>query len=425
MRKEYEYQLMARILADKNAYLKHSDVITVEHFRHYRNIFECFVGFVAQGRHPSVSKITSSLPSLKNEILSMLADVDYSIPVEDLVDELEEHRRLELVNNTIVRLSFLDKSDDKIQVLADLVTSVYGEDRASYVTAYEVAKEVVRDVLSETTQGIPTGFRYFDKLTGGLQPSDLVIVAGETSQGKTSLALNIVQNIVATGTAASFISLEMSKKQLMSRMISSESGVPRADFKSKYPIIESAASDYSERNLFIADIVNSGLAYVCGLIRAAHMKYNIRVAVVDYLQLVTDKTKSSREQEVGHIARTLKNLAKELDINIIAISQLSRPQKGGNHYPTLARLRDSGQVEEAADIVMFVYRPEFYGITEYYDNDTAGLAELIVAKGRNYGTGKFFVQFTHNITRFSDTHYSDRGGDDRVSSGVDGEGNPF
>ena len=402
---KYEYQLIARIISDPTAYQKHSDIIMPELFEKYSDLFKAYAGLVADGRYPSITKLIEFTPHHSADIKKMVASVDYDVPVEDLVTELEEKNRVLSINDAIIQATSQPTSEGKIKVLTEAIADIYKSERANFETAYEVATRILKNMTEKKKTGIFTGFRFMDFVTGGLQPSDLVIIAAETSQGKTSLALNITENIIEQGERVSFISLEMSNTQLVDRMLSSKAEIPTKEIT--YLQKEGVAASYKDKGLHVADVSNNNVTHICGLIRTSVIRYGISVAVVDYLQLVSDRTKQSREQEIGHIARTLKNLAKELNINIIALSQLSRPQRGGNHYPTLARLRDSGQVEEAADLVVFVYRPEYYGIKEYEGEPTQGLAEIIIAKGRNTGTGKFQVEFLSDITKFKDYERTD------------------
>jgi replicative DNA helicase len=178
--------------------------------------------------------------------------------------------------------------------------------------------------------------------------------------------------------------------------------VPFKKLKENIALIQQAGSEYKNQPLYIADISNNSIDHISGLIRNAYIRYGIKIAVIDYLQLLGDRTQRSREQEVGKVTRALKNLAKELKITVIALSQLSRPKIAGQHYPTMSRLRDSGQIEEAADVIIFIYRPEVYGIEEYEGDDSSGVAEIVMAKGRNYGTGRFKSRFEETTTRFID-----------------------
>ena len=417
----YEEQLLARMIQDKAVYFENADMISEELFMYHGDIFDAYHKLIKAGKHPALTKLIAAVPSKEKDIKAMILGVDYSVPVEDLVGELDEQCRTRMINNAMTRAAMASDSEAKIRVLTDTITGLYRNERTAMVDAYTAAKDALKSVTQKTKVEMPTGFRYLDELTGGLQRSDLFVLAGETSQGKTALGLNIVQNVIDAGRSVAFISMEMTVSQLMLRMVCTKAGIPKSEVVKRYPEVENVASGYASSKLYIADVHNNSVQHILGMIRGAHIRHNIDLAVVDYLQLMSDRDKSSREQEIGHIARSLKNLAKELDICIMALSQLGRPRGGQGHKPTLSRLRDSGQIEEAADVVMFVYRPEYYGIETYNDEPTAGVAELIIAKGRNYGIGSFTVGFEAGITRFSDRGDREGNGVDTYVSGIQKE----
>jgi replicative DNA helicase len=254
--------------------------------------------------------------------------------------------------------------------------------------------------------GIDTGFKDLNRITNGLQGGDLIIVAAETSQGKTSFALNMAQK-AGVENDVYLISCEMQAKQITSRMLSYDS-----EISSNHIQTGKLGNDETERLYHFAESVAANKLLINGndndidkiiaSIRVFHATKNIKMVVIDYLQLIATEDRGSKEQQTAKITRRLKNLAKEIDIPIILLSQLSRDKQ--NPFPRLSRLRDSGQIEEAADIVIFIWRPEMYNI-EYFDFDnspTAGRAEIIVAKGRNSGTGVFHTTFHKHLTKFSD-----------------------
>ncbi len=414
--KQYEEQLLARMIQDKSVYFENADVITMDLFTAHGDIFAAYYDMVKAGKHPQLTKIVQTVPDKKQTVKNMVLAVDYNIPVEDLIAELDEGRRLKTLNEAMTKATASGDSDDKIRHLTDAITGLYRTERTALIDGYTAAKEAIFSVQKKQNVEMPTGFGYLDSLTGGLQRSDLFVIAGETSQGKTALALNITQSVLDAGGAAVFLSMEMSVGQLMLRMVCTKAEVQKKDIKERYLAVESAAAGFASSKFYIADVQNNSVQHIMGIIRGAHIKHNIDVAFVDFLQLMSDKSKSSREQEIGHIARSLKNLAKELNICIVCLSQLGRPRTGQSHKPTLSRLRDSGQIEEAADVVMFVYRPEYYGIKEYKDQPTEGLAELIIAKGRNYGTGSFTVGFQADITKFSGGYDTDGDGEHQAVS---------
>lgn len=254
--------------------------------------------------------------------------------------------------------------------------------------------------------GTPTGFEQIDR-TGGLCGTDLIVVGAETSQGKTSFATALTLSAISHGDAVAFYSMEMLPVQLTARIAAMKSGV-----SSMKIMRDRLGSDEIERvSRCMADVDMSKLHFdgrsssshnsILMSIRRMKMKKDIKGAVVDYLQLVKpDDSKQNREQAIGAIARDFKNLARDLDIWIILISQLSRDRQ--NPYPTLARLRDSGQIEEAADVIYLIYRSRNgKGYPEPFDNiTTEGTAMISIAKGRNIGTSQFICGFQPETTTF-------------------------
>jgi replicative DNA helicase len=411
LQETYERQLLGRIISDKDQFLQNADLISEDLFANYADIYDAYYDLYSSDRHPSFAKMVSILPGRKGDLAAMVREVDHGVPVESIISELEEQKRLRLVEEGITRALSSNNSEDKVKVLTDTITGLYRTERSQFVEGFAAARDALKMMEKKQVVETPTGFPYLDSLTGGLHKGDLVIIAAETSQGKTSLALNVTQNVIDAGGSVAFISLEMTQRQIMERMICSKSGVAKSAIMDNLERAQRAASEFSTLKFYIADVTNNSASHIMGLIRSASIRYNVDVVVVDYLQLVSDKNHRSREQEIGQTARSLKNIAKELNINVIALSQLNRAGKGHSSYPTLSRLRDSGQVEEAADLVLFVYRPEYYGIMEDGDgNSTEGVAEIIIAKGRNYGTGKFKTHFEKDITRFGDPVLRDRHG---------------
>jgi len=265
---------------------------------------------------------------------------------------------------------------------------------------------------SETTisSGSLIGFEEYDRRSGGFQKTDLIIIAAESSQGKTSLALTISKNIAKDKGKLAIYSMEMRAVQLAARLTSMESGIPSNDilyskFNSEmYEKLDSSIGRLINSDIYIDEKSTTNLDTIIASIRSMVKNYGIQGAVVDYIQLIQVNDKGmNREQQTGLIARKLKNLAKDLDIWIVALSQLSRDNS--NPVPSIKRLRDSGQIEEACDVCMLIYRPEQIGRSSFpepFENENiSGLAMIDVAKGRNIGTFKFIVYFDDLTTHFS------------------------
>jgi len=278
----------------------------------------------------------------------------------------------------------------------------------------KVLQNVANNKTNKEPSGMLTGFKYFDNRSGGLQPSDLIVIAGETSMGKSSLALCMAKNIAQNNIPVAFYSLEMSTMQLCSRLTSIASEVSSSEIlyskvdDLKYNLIMQGVANIESLPIFIDDNGLTNIDSIISSIRYMSVCFKIKLAIIDYLQLANARgVGQNKEQEVSYMIQRLKNVAKELNICIIALSQLSRNTQ--NPYPTLSRLRDSGQIEQAADIVMFVYRPECNVNVNlkkfpepFADKEIKGYAMIDVAKGRNIGVFKFLCAFDAETTHFKD-----------------------
>ena len=265
-----------------------------------------------------------------------------------------------------------------------------------------------------TFTGVQSGFSELDRLTLGWQPSDLIIVAARPSMGKTAFVLSMARNMtIDHEKPVAFFSLEMSSTQLMMRLIVTESGLSSSDIRSgrinseQWKELEKATKPLGMAPLFIDDTPALSIFEFRSKARRLKKQYDIQLIIIDYLQLMTgsSETKGNREQEVSSISRSLKAIAKELNIPIIALSQLNRSveSRTGSKRPQLSDLRESGAIEQDADIVAFIHRPEYYGMNFDENNmPTAGMAEIIVAKHRNGETRTVHLKFRKEQARFLD-----------------------
>lgn len=256
--------------------------------------------------------------------------------------------------------------------------------------------------------GVPTGFDDLDRKTRGLQPGDLVIVAARPSMGKTSLVLNICQHVATQGQVAGFFSLEMSKEQLFMRMLASEARIDTYRLLSgqigqrEYGQITHALETLSEAQLFIDDTAGIGVLEMRAKARRLQAEHGLHLLAIDYIQLMTGRGRfENRTLELAAISRSLKGLAKELSVPIIVLSQLSRaPEARSDKRPQLSDLRESGALEQDADVVALIFREEMYKLgDEPSEND--GVAEIILAKQRNGPTGTIKLAFLREQTRFA------------------------
>ena len=273
-------------------------------------------------------------------------------------------------------------------------------------------EDIEKRMNTDGLLGIASGFQAIDRFTGGWQETDLIIVGGASSMGKTSFALALAYNAAKyTDTSTVIFSYEMSSLQLLRRLASMESEISNRYITNgtlnneELTKIHEAIGNIEKIPLHIDEGNITSLGYLVHRIKEYVKNKGVKLVMIDYLQLVSSKNKAgSREQEVSKVARTLKNLAKELNITVVALSQLNRGVgMRNNSKPTLSDLRESGEIEQAADVVMLIYRPEYYGI-EFNDNgkESKGTANIIFAKGRNIGVGEVTLSFKSEITKFID-----------------------
>jgi replicative DNA helicase len=294
---------------------------------------------------------------------------------------------------------------DVIENAADLFVDATSNTKNTEVRIDEGLKEFVLNQHKDLADKlIPTYLPEIDKIIGGFEYSDLIIIAGAASMGKTSFMLRLLQNYLNQDKSIAIFSLEMSNNQLLTRVISMETGVPVKNIRynnlddSDWDSIHKTIGKY-ENKRFIMDGQTTKLTDVLTKIKKLKIKEDVDIIFIDYLQLIVDgKSKGSREQEVAKIARSLKNIAKELNIVVVALSQLSRAlMQRDNKRPMLSDLRESGEIEQAADTIMFAFREEYYTMENPRDIQDA---EIIIAKGRNVGTGTAYMKFKPANVKF-------------------------
>jgi replicative DNA helicase len=357
-----------------------------------------------------VQQLVDSVVSVANIEYHAFALVEYSIR-RDLILTTNEIQR-SAYDDTIDVFELLDKSELKLFSIAS------NNIKRNYSDIGTVFHETLNEIKAKRNNnscitGVPSGFRSLDLITSGWQKSDLIIVAARPGMGKTAFMLSLIRNAaIGYKIPVAMFSLEMSSTQLLSRMVAAESELDSEkirkgqleDYEWQQLIHKTAV--FSDAQIYIDDTPALSVYELRAKCRRLKKHHQIKLVVVDYLQLlVTDNTRktTNREQEISYISRSLKSLAKELDIPVIAPSQLSRAVevRGGDKRPVLSDLRESGAIEQDADIVMFLYRPEYYGITENETgDDTKGLTEIIVAKHRNGPLGTATVKFIGRYVKF-------------------------
>ena len=331
-------------------------------------------------------------------------------------------RKLISISNDIIEDSYdetsdvfdlLDKAESKIYDISQRNLKKNTQSAEDLVLA---AKKKIEEISKkEGLSGIASGFGEIDRLTSGWQPSDLIIVAARPGMGKTAFTLSMARNItVENNIPVAFFSLEMSAIQLITRLISSETGLNSEKLRTgklekfEWELLNVKVTNLENAPLYIDDTPSLSIFELRAKARRLSSQYGIKLIVVDYLQLMTlgsSQKSGNREQEISTISRNLKALAKELDIPIIALSQLSRAVelRGGTKRPILSDLRESGAIEQDADIVSFLYRPEYYKIDEWDDEERSpalGQAEFIVAKHRNGGLSSIKLKFINSLGKF-------------------------
>lgn len=428
-----EQYVIGSLLVDPTAYTLVSQYLDEDCFYDpmCRDIWKAVDNMGKQGMPIDVISVSAELSKQKSnvtalDLMNISAQIASSAHVEYhaiRLQDLGRRRKLWVVGQQLSKVGLSEEilTADAHQEAIESIGGVF--EKADGVCTLNDAMNSLNEIMVKNatvggvTTGTKTGMERFDE-KGGLQKSDLIIVAGETSQGKTSLALCMTRHAIENGAKVAFYSMEMTKEQLTARLLSAKTNIPANNIlysgslaPSEIRMIDDARGKLPGENLFFDDKSTSNIDSILLSIRMLKMQKDIDGAVVDYLQILNVNSRStsfSREQAMGDAARRFKNLAKELNIWIIALSQLSRDSNCPE--PNLNRLRDSGQIGEAADVVILVYRAEYYNraYPAPFDNKddypTDGTAMIDVAKGRNIGTFKFFMGFNKNTTNFFKTN---------------------
>lgn len=415
-----EDTLLAHIVFSPNFYLLRANELPEDIFTQPNNkvVYIAFLKVLQNGDKPDAITISKQMeePDAFDIVTGILSGYDMYADIENIttfvIDAYKERKLLDGLYSAS-QIAKEDGWQQAVKHLSNTILQINQTNSDELVSIEHDFKEmfelIEKNKLSNGLTGTGTGLKKYDEFSSGLQPSDLVIFAGRTSQGKTSLALTIARNAsIDFNTPVALFSLEMSKVQITSRVAALESGISSKDILMgkiddvRLEKLKSSLGKISNARLFVDKCRSTKLQYIISKMMSYILQKGVRVFIVDYLQLVSNVTKGkNREQEVGEVARVFKNFALEHNVCVVALSQLNRPAIKSNSEPNLADLRDSGQIEEAADVVMFVYRPEYYGVETFEDGtSTQGKAEIIIAKGRNIGVAKFRLDFIHHITRF-------------------------
>jgi replicative DNA helicase len=351
-------------------------------------------------------------------IASLLDGVPHSSNIEHyakIVREKAVLRRLIDAGGEIVKTAYEASRDvDEILDQSERLVFEIAQDqmRTGFLPMRAIADQSLKTIerLSEHRElvtGLATGFSTLDEMTSGLQPSDLVVIAARPGMGKTSLALNIAQHAARDGKSIGVFSLEMSREQLFLRLLTGQARIDAHLMRTGrlrregWEKVMAAFGELAGMPIFIDDTAGTGVLEMRAKSRRLKLEHGLDLLIVDYLQLMRGRGRAeNRNQEISEISRSLKELAKELRLPVIAISQLSRApeQRGNDRRPQLSDLRESGAIEQDADLVMFIYREEVYKPTE----ENRGMAQIIIAKQRNGPIGNFDLAFIRDYTRFED-----------------------
>tara|TARA_B100001093_G_scaffold248555_1_gene237962 strand:- start:136 stop:1458 length:1323 start_codon:yes stop_codon:yes gene_type:complete len=418
---EVEKRLIGKIMSNPKDYYDNHSLISEGIFVDplNRKIYKSLSDTLDKGNRPDMIDVLSSIkdPLSEFRLAECMSSDHYGFLTKNMILFLsQEDKKIKLKKLAEHTSKKIDNGDDLFDIIDFVenqmksISDIRGSDIPDIKNQLKVLHDdIQKRMSSDNMVGIPTGFQSIDKFTGGWQETDLVVIGGASSMGKTSLGLSFCYNCAKAKIPSAIFSYEMGDTQLLQRLVSLESKVNNR-YIMKGTIqddelnrIHKAIGKLENTCLFVDECKDSSLKYLLNKIRQYVITKNVKFFLIDYLQLVKS-TGSSREQEVAFVARELKNIAKELNVTIVALSQLSRGvERREGCRPGLSDLRESGEIEQASDIVMLVYRPEYYGImTDDSGKSTQGLVDLIFAKGRNIGTGTLPLHFQKEYTKFID-----------------------
>lgn len=441
---DLEEVVLGALMIDKKGVDEVIDILHAEVFykQAHQHIFEAIYNLFEDSQPVDLLTVSTQLKKLGK--LDLAGGEFYLIQLTQKVSSsahIEFHARIILqkyiqrslikISNEIIEESYNEGTDvfDLLDTAeAKLYEVTQGNIKRSSETAQNLviqAKKRIEEIANkEGLSGVPSGFSKLDQLTSGWQPSDLIIIAARPGMGKTALTLSMARNMaVEHNIPVAFFSLEMSSVQLITRLISSETQLSSEKLrtgnleKHEWEQLNVKVKGLEKAPLFIDDTPSLSIFDLRAKARRLSSQHGIKLIIVDYLQLMTaggSQKGGNREQEISTISRNLKALAKELSVPVIALSQLSRAveTRGGSKRPLLSDLRESGAIEQDADIVSFIYRPEYYKIDEWDDDEhtpTAGQAELIIAKHRNGGLDEIRLKFVGNLGKFENLDTFDSG----------------
>lgn len=426
---EAEQAVIGSMLTDRDAVISAIEVLKEEDFYREDNktIYEAILNLYNKSEPIDIITLKAELTSMgmfdKIGGLEYIVGLPEKVPTTanvekyiSIVKEKSELRRLIKAANEIIEQGY-DPTENIDDIMNSAEKKIFNIMQDKDQKSYSPIKDVLIDAFTELEQlynqkqhitGVPTGFIDLDYKTAGLHNSDLILIAARPAMGKSAFALNIATNAALKAKVpAVLFSLEMSKEQMVNRILCSEAMVDSNKVRTgkidddDWIKLADTMGDLSEAPIYIDDTPGISINEIRAKCRKLKLEKNIGLVVIDYLQLVQGSSKraqGSREQEISEISRSLKILAKEINVPVIALSQLSRaPEQRPDHRPMLSDLRESGAIEQDADIVMFLYRDDYYN----EDSEDKGLAEVIVAKHRAGSTGTVKLVWLGNYTKFA------------------------
>ena len=450
---EFEEAVLGACMIEKDAYLNIAEILKPEMFykENHQKIFKAIHNIAVDSESVDIITVTQELR--KNNTLDEIGGPVYLAQLTNKVGSaahIEIHARIiqqKYVQRELIRISseIQKKSYDDSEDVKDLLDFAESEIFAIAEGSGSKDSRHIRPIIDEALEliheaakrpdglsGLASGFTELDKITPGWQKSDLIIIAARPAMGKTAFVLSMARNMaVEYDQAVALFSLEMSAVQLVNRLIVAESELAHDKIKNgklepyEWEQLDIKLEKLYNAPIFIDDTPALSVFELRAKCRRLKSQNKLDIVIIDYLQLMTGPASSgNREQEVSNISRSLKALAKELNVPIITLSQLNRSveTRSGDKRPQLSDLRESGAIEQDADMVFFIHRPEYYGLTQDADgNDTKGLAELIIAKHRNGATGIVNLKFKPEFAQFTgyDTfNLPEDPGEIRVSSRI-------
>lgn len=426
---EAEQSVVGSMIMDRQAIITAGEILVQDDFYHrqYGIMFQTMVDMNNEGRPVDIVTLQENLKEkdVPPEVygLEFIRELLSSVPTSanirhyaSIVKDKAILRNIIRVNDTIANACYSGKEKTE-DILADTEKKIFDLVKNKGDHDHTPIDKVVLEALDKISvaaknrgavTGVPTGFKDLDTYLSGLQPSDFVLVAARPSMGKTAFVLNVAENVaIKQGITTAVFSLEMSDVQLVNRMLSLESTVDadkirkgRLDSNDWGKLIEGADS-IAKSQLIIDDTPGISIGELRSKCRKYKMENNLGLVIIDYLQLMSGSGKGSdsRQQEISDISRSLKALARELDVPVVTLSQLSRAvEQRPDHRPMLSDLRESGAIEQDADVVMFLYRDDYYN----KDTEIKGIAEIIIAKQRNGPIGTVKMAWIPEQTRFAD-----------------------